>query len=63
MEFQNGVPQTFKAGTGFLEAVNIVHRAMNLGEVPLKLLIVFGGEEGTPNLVRREQHQTSDTTK
>ena len=52
-----------RLGLVFLEAVNIVHRAMNLGEVPSKLLIVFGVEEGTPNLVRREQHQTSDTTK
>jgi quercetin dioxygenase-like cupin family protein len=63
VEFENGARQTFKAGTGFLEVVNTVHRAKNLGEVPLKLLVVFAGEEGRPNLTRPEQHQTSETTK
>ena len=63
VEFEDAARQTFKAGSGFLEAVNTVHRAKNLGQVPLKLLVVFAGEEGTPNLIRPEQHQTGDTTK
>ena len=63
VEFEDGSRQTFKSGTGFLEAVNTVHSAKNLGEVPLRLLVVFAGEEGKPNLIRSEQHQTSDTTK
>lgn len=62
VEFEDGSRQTFKAGNGFLEVVNIVHSAKNLGEVPLKLLVVFVGEEGKPNLIRSEKHQTSDKT-
>jgi quercetin dioxygenase-like cupin family protein len=63
VEFEDGTRQTFKAGSGFLEVVNTVHNAKNLGEVPLKLLVVFVGEEGKPNLIRPEKHQASDTTK
>ena len=63
VEFEDGARQTFKAGSGFLEVVNAVHSARNLGEVPLRLLVVFVGEEGKPNLIRPEQHQASDTTK
>ena len=62
VEFEDGSRQTFKSGTGFLEAMNTVHRAKNLGEVPLRLLVVFAGEEGRPNLIGPEQHQTSDKT-
>lgn len=63
VEFEDGSRQTFKAGSGFLEAMNTLHSARNLGEVPLRLLVVFAGEEGRPNLIRPEQHQTSDTAK
>ena len=63
VEFEDGVRQTFKAGSGFLEVVNTVHSAKNLGEVPLRLLVVFIGEEGKPNLIRPEQHQASDAVK
>ena len=63
VEFEDTTRQTFEAGSGFLEAVNTVHRAKNLGQVPLKLLVVFAGEKGKPNLIRPEQHQTEDTTK
>ena len=63
VEFEDGSRQTFKAGSGFLEVVNTLHSAKNLGEVPLRLLVVFAGEEGRPNLIRPEQHQTSGTTK
>jgi len=63
VEFEDGARQIFKAGSGFLEVVNTLHSAKNLGEIPLRLLVVFVGEEGKPNLIRPEQHQPSDTTK
>ena len=63
VEFEDGARQTFKAGSGFLEVVNTVHSAKNLGEVPLRLLVVFVGEEGKPNLIRPEKHQASDATR
>lgn len=62
VEFEDGARKTFKAGSGFLEVVNTWHSAKNLGEVPLRLLVVFVGEEGKPNLIRPEKHQASDTT-
>jgi quercetin dioxygenase-like cupin family protein len=62
VEFEDGARQTFKAGSGFLEVVNTWHSAKNLGEVPVRLLVVFAGEEGTLNLIRPEKQQTSDTT-
>ena len=62
VEFEDGSRQTFQAGSGFLEVVNTLHSAKNLGEVPLRLLVVFAGEEGKPNLIRPEKHQASDTT-
>jgi quercetin dioxygenase-like cupin family protein len=63
VEFEDGARQTFHAGSGFLEVVNTVHSAKNLGEVPLRLLVVFVGEEGKPNLIRPEKHQASDATR
>ena len=62
VEFEDGSRQTFKAGSGFLEVVNTWHNGKNLGEVPLKFLVVFAGEEGKPNLIRPEKHKTSATT-
>ena len=62
VEFEDGSRQAFKAGSGFLEAVNTWHNVKNLGEVPLRFLVVFAGEEGKPNLIRPEKHQTSTTT-
>jgi quercetin dioxygenase-like cupin family protein len=48
-----GHPQAVHtAGQGFLEANNVWHNGRNRGTTPLKLLVVFSGEEGKPNLVR-----------
>jgi quercetin dioxygenase-like cupin family protein len=62
VEFEDGSRQAFKAGSGFLEAVNTWHNVKNLGEAPLRFLVVFAGEEGKPNLIRPEKRQTSTTT-
>jgi len=62
VEFEDGSRQAFKAGSGFLEAVNTWHNVKNLGEAPLRCLVVFAGEEGKPNLIRPEKRQTSTTT-
>jgi quercetin dioxygenase-like cupin family protein len=61
VEFEDGTRQPFKAGSGFLEAVNTWHNVKNLGEAPLRFLVVFAGEEGKPNLIRPEKHKTSAT--
>ncbi|MGQ0809908.1 MAG: cupin domain-containing protein, partial [Nitrospiraceae bacterium] len=61
VEFEDGSHQTFEAGKGFLEVVNTWHNGKNLGDRPLKFLLVFAGEEEKPNLIRPEK-KTSDTT-
>ena len=62
VEFEDGSRQQFKAGSGFLEVINTWHNGKNLGEVPVKFLVVFAGEEGIPNLIRPEKHKTSAST-
>lgn len=46
VQADGGKPRTYKAGEGWLEDVNLTHQAWNKGTVPVKLLIVFMGEEG-----------------
>jgi len=43
---------TFKAGDGFAEIVYNWHNGRNLGDSPVRFLIVFDGQKGTPNLIR-----------
>lgn len=42
----------FSAGEGFAEVTNLWHNGRNLTDEPVRFLIVFAGQEGTPNLVR-----------
>ena len=44
--------KTFTAGQSLIEAVNIWHNGMNRGTTPVKILAVFVGERGTPNVIR-----------
>jgi quercetin dioxygenase-like cupin family protein len=59
VEVEDGSRQSFKAGSGFLEAVHIWHNVKNLEEAPLRFLAVTAGEEGKPNFIRPERHRTS----
>jgi quercetin dioxygenase-like cupin family protein len=59
VEFEDGSRQSFKAGSGFLEAVNTWHNVKNLEDTPLRFLAVIAGEEGKANFVRPEKHKTS----
>ena len=52
IEFDDGKRKQFKAGEAFLEAVDTWHNAKNLGETPVKMLVVFFGEKGQKNLIR-----------
>ena len=52
VEMDGGVVHSFKAGDSFLEAVNTWHNGMNKGTTPAKVLVVFAGVHGKPNLVR-----------
>ena len=52
VEMDGGVVHTYKAGDSFLEAVNTWHNGKNNGTTPAKVLVVFAGVHGKPNLVR-----------
>jgi quercetin dioxygenase-like cupin family protein len=55
VEAEDGSHHTFEAGKGFLESVNVWHNGKNLGNMSVKFLVVFVGEEGQPNLIRPEK--------
>ena len=52
IEFDDGKSQSFAAGKAFIEAVDTWHNAKNLGDTPVKMLVVFFGEKGKKNLIR-----------
>ncbi len=52
IEFDDGKQKRFPAGKAFLEAVDTWHNAKNLGDTPVKMLVVFFGEKGKKNMIR-----------
>lgn len=44
--------RTYAAGEAFAESVNTWHNGINRGTVPVKVLVVFAGEEGRPVTIR-----------
>lgn len=42
---------TFKKGDAFMEAMTVMHKGMNLGTVPVSILAVYMGAEGTNNVI------------
>lgn len=49
-----GESRSFKEGDAFLEVVDKWHNGKNNGTTPAKILVVFSGAAGRPNLVRPE---------
>ena len=54
VEMDHGTPREYAAGSGFLESVNTWHNGKNLGQAPVKVLVVFVSEEGKKNFIRAE---------
>ncbi len=52
VEIEGGGSHSYKAGDSFVEAINAWHNGRNRGLTPAKLLVVFAGVRGKPNLVR-----------
>ncbi|GLH74863.1 cupin [Geothrix limicola] len=48
LELEDGTTRTFQKGEAFAEVVNTWHRGVNVGTAPLKILVVYTGEKGTP---------------
>lgn len=58
VEFDDGGRQTFRAGQGFLQAMRRWHKGRNLGQVPLKFLVVFVGEESNQNVIHPQKPES-----
>lgn len=52
VEMEGGMAHSYRAGDSFLEVLNTWHNGKNKGAQPAKLLVVFAGVQGKPNLVR-----------
>ena len=52
VEMDGGMAHSYKAGDSFLEVLNTWHNGKNNGTAPAKVLVVFAGVHGKPNLVR-----------
>jgi quercetin dioxygenase-like cupin family protein len=44
-------PHRYKAGEAYIESLNRTHQVFNIGKGPVRYLVVFVGEEGTPTTV------------
>lgn len=51
VQAQGGEPRDYKSGQSFLEDINHWHQAFNNGVTPVKILVVFAGEEGKPTSI------------
>jgi quercetin dioxygenase-like cupin family protein len=52
IEMEGHGTHTFSAGQRFAEVTNTWHNGRNLGDKPVRFLIVFSGQKGVPNLIR-----------
>jgi quercetin dioxygenase-like cupin family protein len=52
IEMEGHGTHAFSAGQGLAEVTNMWHNGRNLGATPVRFLIVFAGQKGTPNLIR-----------
>ena len=52
VEMDGGMAHSYKTGDSFLEVVNTWHNGKNKGTTSAKVLVVFAGVHGNPNLVR-----------
>ncbi|MDA7949102.1 MAG: cupin domain-containing protein [Hyphomicrobiaceae bacterium] len=45
--------RTYKAGEGFVDAMNWLHNGMNEGAVPVRILVVFMGAKGSQDVIHK----------
>lgn len=55
VEYEGGQSLRLTSGQGFAEAVGVMHQGRNLGTVPVKLVVIFLGEQGKPFAIKRPQ--------
>lgn len=51
VQADGGQPREYKAGQAFMEDINHWHQAFNKSSTPIKILVVFVGEQGKPTTI------------
>ena len=51
VQADGGEPRDYKSGQAFMEDINHWHQGFNKGTTPVKILVVFMGEEGKPTTI------------
>ncbi len=51
VQAEGGQPREYRPGQAFMEDVNHWHQALNKTSAPVKILVVFMGEEGKPTTI------------
>ena|SRR5436309_1986490 len=51
VQTDGGEPREYTPGKAFVEDVNHWHQALNKGTAPVRILVVFMGEEGKPTTI------------
>ncbi len=54
VQAEGGQPREYRQGQAFLEDVNHWHQAFNKTGAPVKLLVVFTGEQGKPTTINKQ---------
>jgi quercetin dioxygenase-like cupin family protein len=54
VQADGGQPREYAAGKAFIEDMNHWHQAFNKGAAPVKILVVFMGEEGKPTTINAQ---------
>jgi quercetin dioxygenase-like cupin family protein len=54
VQADGGPPREYAAGKAFIEDMNHWHQAFNKGTAPVKILVVFMGEEGKPTTINAQ---------
>ena len=54
VQADGGEPREYAPGKAFVEDVNHWHQAFNKGTTPVKILVVFMGEEGKPTTINAQ---------
>ena len=53
VDYQGHGKRTYHQGESFLEAMDVAHAGMNTGKVPVKILAVYMGAEGSKDVVKQ----------
>lgn len=52
IEIESGKRYNFKEGDAIIEVVNTAHNGMNTGQVPVKLVVFYTGEQEKPTTIK-----------